>query len=174
MPETKFAMNQFRTLCIVVALAAAVVAVEEDVELVVVDNSRIEMYSPMCAFERHGSLLADPFDCSQFIQCDYGRAVVKKCSGGLQYDSRLKVCNWDHLVECGTSNPGVSSGGKRFRQNVLIFRSYRSIPTKVQFAASDMTRYISLPTRPTARSITFARMASLIRISVLPASSGIT
>lgn len=96
-------MNHLRTLCII-ALASAALAIE-DVD--VVDSSRIDMYSSMCASERHGNLLADPFDCAQFIQCDYGKASVKKCSGGLKYDTKLQVCNWEHLVECGTSNPGV-------------------------------------------------------------------
>lgn len=104
-------MNQFRTWCIL-ALAAVALAVEDTV----VDNSRVDLYSSMCATEQHGNLLADPFDCAQFIQCDYGKAAVKKCSPGLRYDTRLQVCNWEHLVQCEASTPGVSMrdlGGKQ-------------------------------------------------------------
>lgn len=79
-----------------------------------VDRSRSDMYSSMCAHELHGNLLADPFDCAQFIQCDYGQAKVKKCSRGLRYDSRLQVCNWDHLVQCDSSN---NNGGNNNNNN---------------------------------------------------------
>lgn len=97
-------MNQIRTMCIL-ALASVAFAVED----IVVDNSRVDMYSSMCASEKHGNLLADPYDCAQFIQCDYGKASVKKCSPGLRYDTRLQVCNWEHEVQCEAYNPGVSS-----------------------------------------------------------------
>lgn len=96
-------MNQYRTLCII-ALASVAFAAEN----VVVDNSRIEIYSSMCNRVQETHLLADPFDCAQFIQCDYGQAFVKKCSPGLKYDSRLQVCNWENQVQCDASSPGVS------------------------------------------------------------------
>lgn len=99
-------MNQYRTLCII-ALASVAFAAEN----VVVDNSRVEIYSSMCSRRvQETHLLADPFDCAQFIQCDYGRAFVKKCSAGLKYDSRLQVCNWENQVQCDASIPGVSGG----------------------------------------------------------------
>lgn len=94
-------MLTIRTLCILAATAAVAVASE------VVESSRMVQYATMCAQEQHGNLLADPYDCGQFIQCDHGHATVKKCSAGLRYDTRLRVCNWPHLVQCG-GNTGVS------------------------------------------------------------------
>lgn len=94
-------MNQFGTLCII-ALASVALAADN----LVVDNTRIDIYSAICAREEHGSLLADPYDCSQFIQCDYGRAAIKKCSAGLRFDTRLQVCNWEGSVHCETPSQG--------------------------------------------------------------------
>lgn len=107
-------MNLFGTLC-VIALASVALGAVEDV--VVLDTGRMEMYSSMCSSEPHGNLKADPFDCTQFIQCDYGKAAVKKCSQGLRYDTKLSVCNWEHLVQCGSTNPGVVSRNGRCRRN---------------------------------------------------------
>lgn len=120
------------TLC-VIALASVALAVED---VVVVDVGRMEMYSSMCSSEQHGTLKADPFDCQQFIQCDYGKAAVKKCSQGLRYDSRLSVCNWEHLVQCGSTNPGVV--GVIFTYN-RIFNKYLatlSDPTQSRWSSS--------------------------------------
>lgn len=108
-------MNRFRTLCII-ALASVVFADN----MVVVDKSRIDLYSSVCASEQHGNLLADPYECSQFIQCDYGHASVKKCSPGLRYDTRLQVCNWEHLVQCQSSTPEVSLNYQKYRIKSII------------------------------------------------------
>lgn len=75
-------------------------------EIVALDSSRASIYTSMCNGEPLGALLADPFDCAQFVQCDNGqKAVVKKCAAGTRWDRQLNLCNHIELVPCITEVP---------------------------------------------------------------------
>ncbi|XP_066982670.1 uncharacterized protein [Macrobrachium rosenbergii] len=56
----------------------------------------------------------DPDDCGAYCECSDQIAWRFTCAPQTLYDERLKVCNWEQLVECGdrprpTSAPATTS-----------------------------------------------------------------
>ncbi|GAB0090135.1 hypothetical protein DMENIID0001_048240 [Sergentomyia squamirostris] len=102
-------MLKFGALCVLLAISGLASSTSEDIMTL---DQKMELFTSVCVHERHGTMLADPFDCSSFIVCDHGKTAVKRCEGGLRYDPRLRVCNWAHEVQCGGSpslptNPNI-------------------------------------------------------------------
>lgn len=51
----------------------------------------------------------DPTNCSQFIQCSHGTAMITACPGDLFYNSKLKVCDYPRRTHCDSI---ISESGK--------------------------------------------------------------
>ncbi|XP_068207718.1 uncharacterized protein [Palaemon carinicauda] len=47
----------------------------------------------------------DPYDCSSYCECSDGIAWKFYCAPPTLYDETLKICNWEHLVDCGDRGP---------------------------------------------------------------------
>ncbi|XP_059608260.1 protein obstructor-E-like [Phlebotomus argentipes] len=103
-------MLRFGALCVLLALGQASQAPEP-----MTLERKMELFTAVCTHEAHGTMLADPFDCTSFIVCDHGKTSVKKCHGGLRYDPRLRVCNWAHQVQCGESPSIPPNNGSPIR-----------------------------------------------------------
>ncbi|XP_012245622.1 peritrophin-1 isoform X1 [Bombus impatiens] len=57
--------------------------------------------SPECGSGQHDIFLPNPDDCSTFYQCDRGEPLLMQCNEGLEFNPKLKVCDWPRkTVRC--------------------------------------------------------------------------
>ncbi|KAH0549473.1 hypothetical protein KQX54_009522 [Cotesia glomerata] len=57
----------------------------------------------------NGALYPHECVCSKFYLCTNGQLVLNQCPAGLNFDSKLNICDWPENVQCQSSSPSVSS-----------------------------------------------------------------
>ncbi|XP_050481465.1 peritrophin-1-like isoform X1 [Bombus huntii] len=56
---------------------------------------------PECGSGQHDIFLPNPDDCSTFYLCDRGEPLLMQCNEGLEFNPKLRVCDWPkQTVRC--------------------------------------------------------------------------
>jgi hypothetical protein len=60
-----------------------------------------ETHHQMCRNQPDGTLIENPTNCRAFVQCESNLRLDRECSRGELFDSHLKECMKDFVVNCG-------------------------------------------------------------------------
>ena len=53
-----------------------------------------------CTNSEHGDLIRSPIDCQIFYICTYSVPLISGCASGQFFDTNLKACNYEAMVDC--------------------------------------------------------------------------
>lgn len=48
-----------------------------------------------------------PGDCEKYLLCNHGQLQAADCAPGLQWNQRVKICDWPSMAQCTETNNGV-------------------------------------------------------------------